>query len=69
MFVSLRQQEVFIAALRKEFEDIEISSHEVVENPKWEGFLTSCDKCRKLASFGPPRGPESKKVLHNECLN
>ena len=53
MFVSLRQQEVFIKAFRKEFEDVEISTHEVVENPKWEGFLTSCLSCKKLTLFGP----------------
>jgi DNA-binding Lrp family transcriptional regulator len=69
MFVSLRQQEVFITALRKEFEDVEISSHEVVENPKWEGFLTACLKCRKLAPRDPTGRAGSKKMLQHECLN
>jgi DNA-binding Lrp family transcriptional regulator len=69
MFVSLRQQEVFVAALRKEFEDIEISSHELVENPKWEGFLTSCLGCPKLSPFGPQCGKKSQKALCHNCLN
>jgi Lrp/AsnC family leucine-responsive transcriptional regulator len=69
MFVSLRQQEVFIKAFRKEFEDVEISTHEVVENPKWEGFLTSCLTCKKLNLFGPTSRTESKKMLCHNCLN
>jgi hypothetical protein len=69
MFVSLRQQEVFIKAFRKEFEDVEISTHEVVENPKWEGFLTSCLTCKKLNLFGPTSRTESKKMLCHDCLN
>jgi len=32
MFISLRQQEAFIDALKKEFEDLEVSVHEVVES-------------------------------------
>ena len=69
LFVSLRQQEVFIAALRKEVEDIKISSHEVVENPKWEGCLTSCLGCSKLAPLGPTQRAGSKRMLNHECLN
>jgi len=69
MFVSLRQQQVFIAALRKEFEDVEISTHEVVDNPKWEGFLTSCLSCKKLTLFGPTSRTEPKKMHSHDCLN
>ena len=69
MFVSLRQQEVFIKALRKEFKDLEVSTHEVVENPKWEGFLTSCLTCKKLTLFGPTSRTEPKKMLCHDCLN
>ena len=69
MFVSIRQQEAFIAALRKEFEDLEVSVLEVVENPKWEGFLTSCLTCKKLTLFGPTSRTESKKMLCHDCLN
>ena len=62
MFVSLRQQEVFIKALRKEFEDVEISSYVVLDSPKWEGFLTSCLTCKKLTLFGPRQpGQQLKK--------
>ena len=56
MFLDLRQEERFIEALKKDFEDIDVSTHEVVDSPKWEGFLTSCHRCRKLTPFGPPRG-------------
>jgi hypothetical protein len=52
MFVDLRQKEIFTEALHKEFEAIEISSHEVIHNPKWEKFLTSCFGSRKLSPFG-----------------
>jgi Lrp/AsnC family leucine-responsive transcriptional regulator len=69
MFVSPRQQEVFIEALRKEFEDVEISTHEVVDNPKWEGFLTSCLACKKLTLFGPTNRTEANKMLCHDCLN
>jgi DNA-binding Lrp family transcriptional regulator len=68
MFVSLRQQEAFIAALRKEFEDLEVSTHEVVENPKWEGFLTSCLTCKKLTLFGPASRTKAEKTLCHDCL-
>ena len=69
MFVSPRQQQVFVKALRKEFEDLELSVHEVVECPKWEGFLTSCLTCKKLTLFGPTSRTESKKMLCHDCLN
>ena len=69
MFVSLRQQEVFITALRKEFKNVEISTHEIVENPKWEGFLTSCLTCKKLTLFGPTTRREAEKALCHDCLN
>jgi Lrp/AsnC family leucine-responsive transcriptional regulator len=69
MFVSLGQQEAFIKALRKEFEDVEISSLVVVENLKWEGFLTSCLTCKKLTLFGPTSRTEPKKMLCHDCLN
>ena len=69
MFVSLRQQEVFIKALRKEFEDVEISAHEIVESPKWEAFLTSCLTCKKLMLFGPTSRTEANKMLCHDCLN
>jgi len=69
MFVSLRQQKVFIKALRKEFKDVEISFCVVVENPKWEGFLTSCLTCKKLTLFGPTSRTESNKMLCHDCLN
>ena len=41
MFLDLRQEERFIEALKKDFEDIDVSTHEVVDSPKWEGFLSS----------------------------
>jgi hypothetical protein len=69
MFVSLRQQEAFIDALKKEFEDVEIAVHEVVDSPKWEGFLTSCLSCKKLTLFGPTSRTEPKKMLCHDCLN
>jgi DNA-binding Lrp family transcriptional regulator len=69
MFVSQRQQEVFIEALKKEFKDLEVSTHEVVENPKWEGFLTSCLTCKKLTLFGPTSRTEPKKMHSHDCLN
>ena len=69
MFVSLRQQEAFIDALKKEFEDVEIAVHEVVENPKWEGFLTSCLSCKKLTLFGPTSRTKANKMLCHDCLN
>jgi len=69
MFVSLRQQEVFIKALRKELEDIEIAAHEMVENLKWEGFLSSCLRCKKLSAFGPSNSTKSQKAVHHDCLN
>jgi len=69
MFVSLRQQEVFIKTIRKEFEDLEVSTREIVENPKWEGFLTSCLTCKKLTLFGPASRTEPKKMLCHDCLN
>ena len=69
MFLDLRQEERFIEALKKDFEDIDVSTHEVVDSPKWEGFLTSCHRCRKLTPFGPPRGTGSKKMLYQDCLN
>jgi Lrp/AsnC family leucine-responsive transcriptional regulator len=69
MFVSLRQQEVFVKALRKEFEDVEISALAVVQSVKWEGFLTSCLTCKKLTLFGPTSRTEPKKMLCHDCLN
>ena len=69
MFVSLRQQEVFIKTIRKEFEDLEVSTREIVENPKWEGFLTSCLTCKKLTLFGPTSRTEANKMLCHDCLN
>ena len=69
MFISLRQQEVFIKALRKEFEDLEVSTHVVVESLKWEGFLTSCLTCKKLTLFGPTSRTEPNKMLCHDCLN
>jgi len=69
MFISLRQQEAFIDALKKEFEDLEVSVHEVVESPKWEGFLTSCLSCKKLTLFGPISRTKPKKMLCHDCLN
>ena len=69
MFIGPRQQEVFIKALRKELENIEISTHEVVENLKWEGFLTSCLTCKKLNLFGPTSRTEASKMLCHDCLN
>jgi len=54
MFLDLRQEERFIEALKKDFEEIDVSTHEMVDSPKWEGFLTSCHRCRKLTPFGPP---------------
>ena len=69
MFLDLRQQERFIEALKKDFEDIDVSTHEVVDSPKWEGFLTSCHRCGNLTPFGPPRGTGSKKMLYQDCLN
>jgi hypothetical protein len=69
MFVSLRQQEVFIKALSKEFEDVEISALAVVQSVKWEGFLTSCLTGKKLTLFGPTSRIEPKKMLCRDCLN
>jgi Lrp/AsnC family leucine-responsive transcriptional regulator len=69
MFVSLRQQEVFVKALTKEFEDVEISTHEVVQSLKWEGFLSSCLRCKKLSAFGPSNSKKSQKAVHHDCLN
>jgi DNA-binding Lrp family transcriptional regulator len=69
MFVSPRQQEVFIKALQKEFEDVEISALAVVQSLKWEGFLTSCLTCKKLTLFGPTSRTEAKKMLCHDCLN
>ena len=69
MFMDLRQKERFIQALKKDFEDIDVSTHEVVDSPKSEGFLTSCHKCRELTPFGPPQGTGFKKMLYQDCLN
>jgi len=69
MFLDLRQEERFIEALKKDFEDIDLSTHEVADSPKWEGFLTSCHRCGKLTPFGPPRERGSKKMHPPDCLN
>ena len=52
MFLDLRQEETFIEALKKDFEDIDVSTHEVVDSPKWEGFLSSL--IRGIDTLGPP---------------
>lgn len=69
IFLDLRQEEIFIEKLTKDFEDIDVSTHKVVDNPKWEGFLTSCFSCKKLTPLGLPRGTGPKKMLYHECLN
>ena len=69
ILLDLRQEERFIEALRKEFEDIDVSTHEVVDSPKSEGFLTSCYRYRELTPFGPPHGTGFKKMLYQDCLN
>jgi len=48
---------------------LEVSVLEVVENPKWEGFLTSCLTCKKLTLFGPTSRTEANKMLCHDCLN
>jgi len=52
IFLDLRQEERFIEALKKDFEDIDVSTHEVVDSPKWEGFLSSL--IRGIDTLGPP---------------
>jgi len=69
MFLDLRQEERFIEALKKEGEGIDVSTHEVVDNPKWEGFLTSCLRCKKLTFLGLQSGKKHQKDIHRDCLN